>query len=172
MNATPTDYAKLIVALDKAGVEFIVIGGLAANAHGSSRFTQDVDVVYSRSDDNLARLVRALAPLKPYLRGAPPGLPFEWSVETLGRGLNFSLTTSGGSLDILGEIVGGGSYDDLRAHSSVMRIFRRDVRILNLDALIRAKRAAGRPKDLEVIAELELLQELSSNAQSSPQTSF
>ena len=160
MNAAATDYAKLIAALEKAGVDFIVIGGLAANAHGSPRFTQDVDVVYSRADDNLARLVRALAPLKPYPRGAPPGLPFEWSLPTLVRGLNFTLTTTVGSLDILGEIVGGGRYEELRAHSTVMRIFRHDVRILNLDALIRAKRAAGRPKDFEVIAELELLQEL------------
>ncbi len=160
MKARPTDYARLIAALDKAGVDFIVVGGLAASAHGSPRFTQVVDVVYSRADDNLARLVRALAPLKPYLRGAPPGLPFEWSVPTLVRGLNFTLTTTVGSLDILGEIVGGGRYEELRAHSTVMRIFRHDVRILNLDALIRAKRAAGRPKDFEVIAELELLQEL------------
>lgn len=167
MSASPTDYARLLSVLDKAGVDFIVIGGLAANAHGAPRFTEDVDVVYSRADDNVARLVRALAPLKPYLRGAPPGLPFEWSVQTLARGLNFTLTTSDGSLDLRGEIVGGGSYEDLRAHSTVMRIFRRDVRVLNLDALIRAKRAAGRPKDFEAIAELELLQELSTKSKAS-----
>ena len=168
MNAAPTDYARLISALDQAGVDFIVIGGLAASAHGSPRFTQDVDVLYSRADDNIARLVRALAPLRPSVRGAPPGLPFEWSVRTLARGLNFTLTTTAGSLDLLGEIVGGGSYEALRAHSTVMRIFRRDVRVLNLDALIRAKRAAGRPKDFEAIAELELLQELSATVKSRP----
>ena len=168
MNARPTDCAGLIAALDKAGVDFIVVGGVAANAHGSPRLTPDVEVVYARADDNLARLVRALAPVKPFLRGAPPGLPFEWSVRTLVRGLNFTLTTTGGTLDILGEIVGGGSYEDLRAHSTVMRIFSHDVRILNLDALIRANRAAGRPKDLAVITELELLQELAAKANSSP----
>lgn len=168
MNVTPTDYAKLICALDTAGVDFIVIGGLAANAHGSARFTQDVDVVYSRADVNIARLVHAVAPLKPYPRGAPPGLPFEWSVETLARGLNFTLTTTQGSLDILGEIVGGGRYEALRAHSTVMRIFERDVRVLNLDALIRAKRAAGRPRDFEAIAELQLLQELSTKRKPRP----
>lgn len=96
------------------------------------------------------------------------GLPFGWSVPALVRGLPLTLTTTLGSLDILGEIVGGGSYEDLRAHSTVMRIFRRDVCILNLDALIRARRAAGRPKDFKVIAELELLRELSSRAKSSP----
>ena len=160
MNVRPTDYRGLIAALGKAQVEFIVVGGVAANAHGSARFTQDVDVVYSRSRDNLDRIVRALAPLDPYHRGAPAGLPFDWSRETLHRGLNFTLTTSIGSLDLLGEIVGGGSFDELLAHSSVMRIFGHDVRVLGLDALIRAKRAAGRPKDFEALAELELLQEL------------
>jgi hypothetical protein len=162
MSAAPTDYAALIATLDKGGVDFIIIGGVAANAHGSPRFTQDVDVVYARSDDNLERIVRALRPLKPYLRGAPPGLPFDWSARTLKRGLNFTLVTSSGSLDLLGEIVGGGRYEDLLAHSIVMRIFRRDIRVLDLDALIRSKRAAGRPKDFEAIAELELLREIAS----------
>ncbi|CAN5751278.1 hypothetical protein BH11GEM1_BH11GEM1_14070 [soil metagenome] len=160
MTVGPTDYRGLIAALTKARVEFIIVGGVAANAHGSARFTQDVDVVYSRSRNNLDCIERALARLEPYPRGAPAGLPFEWSSETLHRGLNFTLTTSIGSLDLLGEIVGGGTFDDLLAHSSVMRIFGRDVRVLDLDALIRAKRAAGRPKDFEALAELELLQEL------------
>lgn len=166
MNTQPTDYAKLIAALDKGAVDFIVIGGVAASAHGSPRFTAHVDVVYDRSDDNLDRLVRALRPLAPYHRGAPPGLPFEWSAKTLKRGLNFTLTLSAGSLDLLGEIVGGGGYRDLLPHSTVMRIFGRDVRVLDLDALIRAKRAAGRPKDFEALAELELLRELGGKVES------
>ena len=160
MSIPLTDYAALISALDNASVDFIVIGGVAANAHGSARFTQDVDVVYARAPDNLERLTRALKPLKPYLRGAPPGLPFDWSAETLRRGLNFTLSTSKGSLDVLGEIVGGGTYDQLLGHSSKMRIFGHDVRVLDLDALIKAKRAAGRVKDFEAIAELELLRDL------------
>ena len=159
MSVPKTDYGVLISALDRAGVDFVVVGGLAATAHGSPRLTLDVDVVYARTDENYDRIVRALKSLKPYLRGAPPGLPFAWSAETLRGGLNFTLTTTAGSLDLLGEIVGGGRYKDLRPHSTVMRIFGRDVRVLNLDALIRAKRAAGRPKDLEVIAELEALRE-------------
>jgi hypothetical protein len=160
MTSTATDYSALIAALDKAGVEFIIIGGLAATVHGSPRLTLDVDVVYARNDDNYARIVAALKPFKPYLRGAPPGLPFDWSEATLKRGLNFTLSTTKGSIDLLGGMIGGGDYDDLRAHSDVVRIFGRDVRVLSLDALIRAKRAAGRPKDLEVLAELELLRDL------------
>jgi len=150
---------KLLGALSKADVEFILVGGMAARAHGASRLTQDVDVSYGRSLANLERIVAALAPMKPYLRGAPPGLPFEWSVETLRRGLNFTLTTTIGDIDLLGEIVGGGTYEDLRPHSIVVPVFGHDTRILDLPWLIRVKRAAGRPKDLEVIAELEVLLE-------------
>jgi hypothetical protein len=150
---------KLLGALSKAGVEFILVGGMAARAHGASRLTQDVDVSYGRSLANLERIVSALAPVKPYLRGAPPGLAFEWSVETLRRGLNFTLTTTVGDIDLLGEIVGGGSYEDLLPHSFVVPVFGHDTRILDLPWLIRVKRAAGRPKDLEAIAELEVLRE-------------
>jgi hypothetical protein len=154
-----SDLTRLVRALADARVEFIIVGGMAANAHGSARVTTVVDVVYARSTANLTRLVKALAPLKPYLRGAPPGLPFEWSVATLRAGLNFTLTTAAGPIDLLGEIVGGGSYDALVAHSTMVRAFGRDVTLLDLPWLIKVKRAAGRPKDLEVIAELEALQE-------------
>ena len=89
-----TDFAGLIRVLVDNRVDFILIGGLAAGAHGAIRTTMDVDVVYARSEANIARLAAALAPLKPYLRGAPPGLPFRWDAETIAHGLNFTLTTT------------------------------------------------------------------------------
>lgn len=154
-----TQLERLLAALHRANVEFIIVGGVAARAHGSSRLTDDLDIVYARHAANLARLVKALAPLKPYLRGAPPGLPFDWSVATLRVGLNFTLTTTAGAIDLLGEIVGGGTYNDLRPHALTIEIFGRETLLLDLPWLIRVKRAAGRPKDLEVIAELEALSE-------------
>jgi len=154
-----TDFRLLLEVLVDADVAFIVVGGLAATIHGSSRLTQDVDVVYERSDSNLARLTRALAPFSPYLRGAPPGLPFTWAAATLRHGLNFTLTTAIGSIDLLGEIPGGGTYGDLMPHSVEVALFGQQCRAIDLPALIRAKRAAGRPKDLETIAELEALRE-------------
>lgn len=150
---------RLLAVLHDASVEFIVVGGVAARAHGSSRLTDDIDISYSRTPENLARLVSALAPLEPYLRGAPKGLPFDWSVATLQAGLNFTLTTTVGAIDLLGEITGGGQYSDLLPHTLTITIFGRDVQLLDLPWLIHVKRAGGRPKDLEVIAELEILQE-------------
>ena len=114
-----TDFRRLLEALVTGGVEFILVGGVAATVHGSTRLTIDVDIVYSRNPENLQRLVDTLSPLEPYLRGAPPGLPFHWDVETLKRGLSFTL----------------------------------------IEQLIAVKRAAGRPKDFEAIAELEALVE-------------
>jgi predicted nucleotidyltransferase len=145
--------------LVRGGVEFIVIGGAAATIHGSARITRDVDIVYRRTAENLRRLVDALSPYSPYLRGAPAGLPFRWDENTLRRGLNFTLTTSIGDLDLLGEVTGGGNFEALLAHSSPVQAFGIECLCLNLDKLIQVKRAAGRPKDLEAIAELEALRE-------------
>lgn len=152
-----TNFEQLLKALATHGVQFIIVGGVAATVHGSTRLTQDLDVVYSRDPENLLRLVASLAPLKPYLRGAPPGLPFRWDAETLHRGLNFTLTTTLGDIDLLGEITGGGSYEDLLTSSSSIWIFGIECPCLELEPLIQVKRAAGRPKDLDAIAELEAI---------------
>jgi hypothetical protein len=151
------DFRGALSALQRESVEFVVVGGAAANVHGSARLTQDLDVVYSRRPENLERLVGALQPFAPYLRGAPPGLPFRWDVETLRRGLNFTLVTSLGEIDVLGEIAGGGGYDALARTSTRISVYGVECLCLNLEALIHVKRAAGRTKDLEAIAELEAL---------------
>jgi len=154
-----TDLRALIACLADAGVKFILVGGAAATAHGAARLTQDIDVVYAREAENLERIAAALAPHAPYLRGAPPGLPFHLDAQTLRSGLNFTLTTALGDIDLLGEIVGGGTYADLTHHTVVLEVFGRTCLCLDLPKLIAVKRAAGRPKDLEAIAELEVLLE-------------
>jgi hypothetical protein len=138
---------------------YILVGGAAATAHGSARLTQDLDIVYRRSEDNIHRLVAALAPYKPYLRGAPPGLPFAWDVRTIQRGLNFTLTTDLGALDLFGEITGGGRYEDLLPDCIPISVFDSTCHCLGLERLIQVKRAAGRPRDLEAVAELEAILE-------------
>lgn len=153
------DFERLLRVFADGGVQFIIVGGVAATVHGSSRLTTDLDVIYSRDDENLKRLVRALAPHSPYLRGAPAGLPFKFDVETLRAGLNFTFTTDLGPVDLLGEVAGGGRFENLVGDSSVISLFGLDCPCVSLDALIRLKRAAGRPKDLETISELEALRD-------------
>jgi predicted nucleotidyltransferase len=154
-----TDYAKIIHALIAEKVEFIIIGGAAATAYGSSRLTEDLDIVYSRSRDNIQRLFRALEPLKPGLRGAPDNLPFRWDEKTLRNGLNFTLSTSAGSLDLFGEIIGGPTFEDLVADSLFLNMFGSQCLCLSLPRLIEVKQAMGRPKDIEVVAELKVILE-------------
>jgi hypothetical protein len=153
------DFPGLLRAFAEEGVEYIIVGGAAATAHGAARLTQDLDVVYARSEENLRRVVSALAPHEPYLRGAPAGLPFRLDVGTLRRGLNFTLTSKLGDVDLLGEIVGGGGYEALLPHTIELELSGLRCRCLGLAKLIEVKRAAGRPKDFEALAELEAIRE-------------
>lgn len=151
---------KALDALRDAGVEFVLIGGAAMVAHGSAQVTQDLDISYERSPENIRRLVKALEPSHPRLRGAPPDVPFRFDVETIQRGLNFTLTTDFGNLDLLGEVAGLGPYSAVRASSETMPVYGRSCNILSLDGLIKSKRATGRPRDFGAIPELEALREL------------
>lgn len=157
MTEDETRFGDLLQMLARSGVRFILIGGLAGVAHGSARATLDVAVVYSRDPEDLSRLVTALAEYHPYLRGAPPGLPFRWDESTIQSGLNFTLTTSLGDLDLLGEVVGGGSYQQLLPFTLELELFGVACRCVTLEKLIQLKRAAGRVKDLEAIAEFQAL---------------
>jgi hypothetical protein len=152
-----TDFGRLLAALVSSEVDFIIIGGFAATAHGSAFLTVDLDVVYDRAPANVRRLVAALEPLSPYLRGAPPGLPFRLDAATVAQGLNFTLRTAAGDLDLIGEATGGGTFEALLPHTVIRDVLGYSCRFVNLETLIRLKRAAGRPKDFERIAELESL---------------
>jgi predicted nucleotidyltransferase len=154
-----TEFRELIRILSDAQVEFIIVGGVAAFAHGSARVTQDVDVVYRRTPENLKRLVAALQPYNPYPRGAPEGLPFKWDERTIQLGVNFTLRTTLGFIDLLGEITAGGSYDDVVRHSHLVEVYGTTCLCIDLDELIRVKKAVGRPKDFDAIAELEAIRD-------------
>jgi hypothetical protein len=142
-------------------VEFVVIGGVAIRAHGSAYVTVDLDICYARNRENLTRISRALADLNPRFRDFPADLPFVWDDRTLQHGTNFTLVTALGEVDLLGEVAGLGDYRAVQAHSTVIPIFDLPCQVLGLEGLIIAKRAAGRPKDLLVLPELEALLELS-----------
>lgn len=118
-----------------------------------------VEILYDRHVNNVERLVTALRPFAPTVRGAPEGLPFVWDERTIRLGLNFTLSTSLGAIDLLGEVAGGGTYEDLEKDTETIHVFGVDCLCVTLDALIRLKRAAGRRKDLEAIAELEAIRE-------------
>ncbi|OGG52175.1 MAG: hypothetical protein A3F84_19410 [Candidatus Handelsmanbacteria bacterium RIFCSPLOWO2_12_FULL_64_10] len=153
------DLETLIPRLVNDGVEFVIIGGVAATAHGSAYITEDLDICYARNAPNLERVVASLAPFHPRLRGAPAGLPFLWDAKTLQQGLNFTLRTDLGDVDLLGEVAGLGAFEQVRAAAVRATLFGVECAVLSLDGLIAAKRAAGRTKDQLILPELEALRE-------------
>ncbi|HEY7191292.1 MAG TPA: hypothetical protein VH436_32290 [Vicinamibacterales bacterium] len=155
------DYRSIIEALDDGHVDFVIVGAIALVLHGSARVTRDLDICYSREQANLERLARALKPFAATLRGAPDSLPFLLDAPTLKAGLNFTLQSKAGDLDLMGEIAGIGSYAAVRRASIVMPVYEREIRVLSLDGLERAKRAAGRLKDLADLAEIQEIRRLS-----------
>jgi hypothetical protein len=157
-----SDPKEILLALQTADARFVIVGGFAMIAHGSSYITEDLDLVYARDERNLSAIVKALGPLDPRLRiaGEPAGLPFLFDTKTLQNGLNFTLTTSSGDVDLLGVIAGIGGYDDVNATAENMSIAGHVFRILSLSGIIRSKRAAGRPKDKLALPELEHLLEI------------
>ena len=150
---------ETLLLLARSEVDFVIVGGVAATLHGSAFQTFDLDICYGRDGQNLDRLVGALAPFHPALRGAPSGIPFIWDRNTLRNGLNFTLSTDLGDIDLLGEITGIGGFHDVKAKSRNVEMYGFRFAILTLSGLIEAKRAAGRVKDLSILPELEALLE-------------
>lgn len=155
------DLQAILEGLVGQGVEFLIIGGMAAVAQGAPVTTFDLDICYRRSPENHQRLVAALKPFKPALRAPSETVPFVWDARTLELGCNFTLSTVAGDLDILGELGEGTTYDDLIPGSAVLDLLGHPVRVMGLGDLIRAKEALGRLKDaavLEILRETHRLQ--------------
>jgi predicted nucleotidyltransferase len=154
------DARHLLTVLCEAEVEFVVVGGMAAVAQGSAYITVDLDVCYARHSTNLQRVSHALRPLQPQLRGAPAGLPFVLDADTLKAGLNFTLITDAGDIDLLGEVSGLGFYEQVKKQAEEVEVFGHRLWVLTIEGLIQSKQAAGREKDLRLIPELRALQAL------------
>jgi hypothetical protein len=140
---------EILKVLADYAVEFVVIGGIAVQAHGYLRGTHDLDIVVRSRTVNLSRLTEALAELEAELR--VPGTLKLTDPHQLGRAPLVPIMTKAGPLDILNvEHVSGGprSYDALRDAAVEVGLDGREVAIASLSDLIRMKRAAGREQDL------------------------
>jgi hypothetical protein len=138
------------------GVSFVLVGGLAAQAHGSPSLTGDLDICYARDGENLTRLAETLSELAAVRRGLPadaPRMP-PLDARTLRAGGLFTLTTTAGDFDLLATPDPGFDYERLRANALSTTVAGFPILVASLADLIDMKRAAGRPKDR---IELEIL---------------
>lgn len=156
-SAPPFDPIPPLRVLAEAGVDFVVIGGVAGGAHGSVYPTYDLDVAYARDEENLRRVVDALRAMGARLRGGPDDIPFQLDVRTLSEGSNFTFRTSFGDLDILGYAPGAPAYEQLKRDAKAIDVHGRTIRIASLDHLIGMKEAAGRTKDKLMATEYRTL---------------
>ena len=149
--------SEMLVELAEAGVDFVVIGGIAAGVHGSTRVTFDLDICYDPAPNNRARLAALLTMWDAELRGAEPGLPFLLDARALETSHVLTLTTRLGDIDVMDAVEGVGQFAAVDEHAVDAELAGRRFRVIGLPALLKAKRATGRPKDAEQIPELEAL---------------
>ena len=150
-------FQSLLEGLVEAGVEFVVVGGVAGSAHGSPFVTNDLDVCYATGHANLARVAKLLKGWTAYPRGWENGLPSTPDVRALRSTPIMTLRTAQGDLDLLDRVEGVGDYAAVFESSEEVTAFALRFRVLTLDALIRARRASARPKDLAQLPTLEAL---------------
>jgi len=148
---TPS-FRRILEILDRHGVEYVVVGGVAAVLHGAPVTTFDIDALVKVDIQNSARLVRALAELDARYREHEALKP---SVADVQAGGHLLLLTNSGPLDVLGFIGGGRRYEDVAGSAEIVAIGGLSIRVLSLDALIQEKRALGRDKDLAALRMLE-----------------
>ena len=147
----------MLRGLTDSEIRFIVVGGLAATAHGSRRVTDDIDICYDTSKSNVERLATLLLDWEAYPRGIEAGLPFFMDARQFRITPIMTLTTREGFIDVLDIVKGVGTFRECRDRSISVEAFDVRFRVLDLRALIDAKRASARPKDLDQLPELEAL---------------
>jgi predicted nucleotidyltransferase len=151
------ELSKLLEPLVRHGVDFVLIGGMAGIAQGSTYPSYDLDVLYARNRANVSRLVAALREIGVHLRGAPPDLPFVLDERAIENGANFTFITPYGDFDVLADAAGVRSYDDLVQAAEEIEVHGIPVRVASLDDLIAMKRAANRSKDKLMVEEYIVL---------------
>ncbi|HEY4826080.1 MAG TPA: nucleotidyl transferase AbiEii/AbiGii toxin family protein [Solirubrobacteraceae bacterium] len=156
----PLSSDEILRRLVERGVDFVVIGGIAAVLHGSARNTFDLDIAFATDDANLAALGDVLTALGARLKGIGESVPFVPDARALRQIELLTLVTELGELDILARPPGAPSYQELRRNADRYDLGGFNVSVASVDDLIAMKQAAGRPKDLLDIEELEAIKRL------------
>jgi hypothetical protein len=168
-QAPKLDAEQIIDCLREANARFVLIGGVAVVLNGVNRHTIDLDVAYSREAENLEAIANALKPLRPQLRTVDGPIPFLWDAKTLKAGVNFTLHTEAGWLDLLADPEGAPDFETLWNEAVEIEFYGRTVKVASIEHLIAMKKAAGRGKDLADLADLNALVQLKNEESSAAQ---
>ncbi|MFH1530609.1 MAG: hypothetical protein ABIK09_07735 [Pseudomonadota bacterium] len=144
-----TDLTSLLVDLVDEGIDFIVVGGMAAVIQGVPAATFDLDIVHSRTEENVNRILAFLDRMGAYARGRPEGQRLRPDGAALMVPGYQLMMTDRGALDLLGAIERGLTYEDLIVDSITLSLRGRPVLVVELEALLDLKRDATHPKDRE-----------------------
>lgn len=146
---SPFDPERILQALARRQVRYVLIGATAARLQGFPRLTADADITPARDDVNLERLAAALRDLgaRVYTEAVPEGLPFDCAAASLARAALWNLITEAGRVDIVFEPAGTSGYEDLSASAVSYRVFGVEVRAAALKDILRSKQASNRPQD-------------------------
>jgi hypothetical protein len=154
-------FLELIERLIRGGVKFVLVGGFAGVVHGCTYVTQDIDICCDFSPDNLLALQKALKNLHPVHRMTPSRLKLKLTADSCARFKNLYLDTDIGQVDCLGYIDGLGNYENVRPLSEIRDLGRGlRIRVLTIDSLIKSRKAMNRPRDREVLLQLEAIKKL------------
>jgi len=150
-------FLNILQLLAKNEIDFVIIGGFAGAVHGCTMLTQDIDICCDFSVPNLLKLAAALKDVHPVHRMTPARLPLELNDANAGQFKNLYLDTDIGQLDCLSFVEGIGDYEKVKQGSILIEAEGLKMRTLDIDALIEAKKAMNRPRDRQMIKELERL---------------
>jgi hypothetical protein len=154
------DFINLLERLAHNGVDFVIVGGFAGVVHGCTYVTQDIDICCDFSPANLLALQKAISDLDPVHRMTPGRKRLHLTKEACRQLKNMYLDTTMGQLDCLSVISGLGDFDKVRQSSELLEVGGITMRVLSLNALIKAKKAMNRPRDREALLQLEAIKKL------------
>ena len=154
------DLLNLVDRLSDAGVEFVIIGGLAGIIHGSTRTTQDIDICCKFTPENLLKLFAAIKNANPVHRMNSNRPVFVLNTENADKFKNLYLDTDIGQLDCLGEVHSIGSFDEVCKNAISFRIGSKNYQVLSLDALIKSKKSLNRPIDRQDVIQLQAIKQM------------
>ncbi|HUV65729.1 MAG TPA: hypothetical protein VMW24_17670 [Sedimentisphaerales bacterium] len=155
-----SDFLNLLGRLVHAGVDFVVVGGFAGVAHGCTYVTQDIDICCEFSPATLLALQKAISDLEPVHRMTPGRKKLALTEQQCSHLKNLYLDTAMGQLDCLSFIDGLGDFEQVKRASELLEVEGMKVRVLSLDALIKAKKSMNRPLDRQVLSQLEAIRKL------------